>query len=112
MLIVAHTIARIDASVAVRWTTLEVGKSRLAAGAVAALAAALLLTIVKRNFKIQGGSTMSCGPVIVTPSVDSRSYAHLSLPNGLEAVLVHDAEADKAAAALDVRSQRWRVVVA
>ncbi|KAL5340647.1 Metalloenzyme, LuxS/M16 peptidase-like protein [Aspergillus crustosus] len=36
------------------------------------------------------------------PSLDDRSYRVIQLPNKLEALLVHDAETDKAAAALDV----------
>ncbi|KAL2828052.1 Metalloenzyme, LuxS/M16 peptidase-like protein [Aspergillus cavernicola] len=36
------------------------------------------------------------------PSLDDRSYRVVQLPNKLEALLVHDAETDKAAAAMDV----------
>ncbi|KAI1854932.1 hypothetical protein JX265_002571 [Neoarthrinium moseri] len=36
------------------------------------------------------------------PSLDDRSYRVIRLPNQLEALLVHDAETDKASAALDV----------
>ncbi|KAL4914462.1 Metalloenzyme, LuxS/M16 peptidase-like protein [Aspergillus aurantiobrunneus] len=36
------------------------------------------------------------------PSLDERSYRVIQLPNKLEALLVHDAETDKAAAAMDV----------
>ncbi|KAL4805035.1 Metalloenzyme, LuxS/M16 peptidase-like protein [Aspergillus unguis] len=36
------------------------------------------------------------------PSLDDRSYRVIQLPNKLEALLVHDAETDKAAAAMDV----------
>lgn len=36
------------------------------------------------------------------PSLDNREYRVISLGNGLEALLVHDAETDKASAALDV----------
>ncbi|KKK23045.1 hypothetical protein ARAM_006420 [Aspergillus rambellii] len=36
------------------------------------------------------------------PSLDDRSYRVIRLPNKLEALLVHDAETDKAAAAMDV----------
>lgn len=38
----------------------------------------------------------------VRPEVDKLSYQYVKLGNGLQAVLVHDAEADKASAALDV----------
>lgn len=37
-----------------------------------------------------------------TPSLDDRSYRVIRLPNQLEALLVHDAETDKASAAMDV----------
>ncbi|KAI5297254.1 NADPH-cytochrome P450 reductase, partial [Ascosphaera pollenicola] len=36
------------------------------------------------------------------PLVDDRSYRLIRLPNKLEALLVHDAETDKASAAVDV----------
>lgn len=36
------------------------------------------------------------------PSLDTREYRVIRLPNGLEAMLVHDGETDKASAALDV----------
>ncbi|KAI1128510.1 peptidase M16 inactive domain-containing protein [Nemania abortiva] len=36
------------------------------------------------------------------PSLDDRQYRVIQLPNGLEALLVHDPETDKASAALDV----------
>lgn len=37
-----------------------------------------------------------------TPSVDDRSYRVIKLPNQLEVLLVHDADTDKASAAMDV----------
>lgn len=37
-----------------------------------------------------------------TPSLDTRSYRVIRLPNQLEVLLVHDAETDKASAAMDV----------
>jgi len=37
-----------------------------------------------------------------TPSLDDRTYRVIRLPNGLEALLVHDAQTDKASAAMDV----------
>jgi secreted Zn-dependent insulinase-like peptidase len=40
---------------------------------------------------------------IVTPLVDKQQYRLISLPSGLQALLVHDADTDKAAAAMDVR---------
>jgi insulysin len=36
------------------------------------------------------------------PSLDNRSYRVIELGNGLEALLVHDSETDKASASLDV----------
>lgn len=36
------------------------------------------------------------------PSLDDRQYRVVRLDNGLEALLVHDPETDKASAALDV----------
>lgn len=40
---------------------------------------------------------------IAVPDTDDRLYRHLELDNGLSVVLVSDADADKAAASLDVR---------
>jgi insulysin len=37
-----------------------------------------------------------------TPSLDDREYRIVKLPNELEVLLVHDAETDKASAAMDV----------
>jgi insulysin len=37
-----------------------------------------------------------------TPSLDDRAYRVIRLPNRLEALLVHDPQADKASAAMDV----------
>lgn len=36
------------------------------------------------------------------PDLDTRTYRVIQLPNKLEALLVHDAETDKASAAVDV----------
>jgi len=36
------------------------------------------------------------------PQLDDRTYRVIELPNKLEALLVHDAETDKASAAMDV----------
>ena len=41
---------------------------------------------------------------VVKPAVDKLEYRAIKLKNGLKATLVSDAEADKAAAALDVSS--------
>lgn len=45
---------------------------------------------------------MAPPPPFVTPSVDEYSYRLLTLDNGIQALLVHDPETDKAAAACDV----------
>ena len=37
-----------------------------------------------------------------TPALDDRSYRVIRLPNKLEALLVHDADTDKASAAVNV----------
>lgn len=37
-----------------------------------------------------------------TPSLDDRTYRVIRLPNQLEALLVHDAQTDKASAGMDV----------
>ncbi|KAF1813871.1 LuxS/MPP-like metallohydrolase [Eremomyces bilateralis CBS 781.70] len=39
---------------------------------------------------------------IERPELDNRSYRVIKLPNGLEALLIHDPETDKASASLDV----------
>lgn len=39
---------------------------------------------------------------IETPSLDDRRYRVARLPNQLEVLLVHDADTDKASAAMDV----------
>ena len=39
---------------------------------------------------------------LVRPLVDALDYRLLTLPNGLQALLIHDSETDKAAAAVDV----------
>ena len=36
------------------------------------------------------------------PALDTRAYRVIQLPNQLEALLIHDADTDKASAALDV----------
>ena len=38
----------------------------------------------------------------VRPTVDRLQYGQIKLPNGLEAIVVSDKDADKASAALDV----------
>lgn len=46
---------------------------------------------------------LSEGPEVVRPAIDDCAYRLLTLENGLRALLVHDPEAEKAAAACDVR---------
>ena len=41
---------------------------------------------------------------VIAPPLDTRKYRWVQLGNGLEALLIHDAEASKAAAALEVRA--------
>jgi hypothetical protein len=43
------------------------------------------------------------GPINVS-ATDVRSYRAIELANGLQALLIHDAKTDKAAASLDVRA--------
>lgn len=38
------------------------------------------------------------------PSLDTRTYRVIRLPNELEALLIHDPETDKAAASMDVNA--------
>lgn len=45
----------------------------------------------------------AAGPVHL-PKVDTWQYRVINLANGLQAMLVHDSEADKAAASMDVRT--------
>ena len=40
---------------------------------------------------------------IIKSSSDKREYRYLELPNQLRAIIIHDPEGDKAAAALDVK---------
>lgn len=59
-----------------------------------------------RDFESPAGVLRSQPVEIVTdrletPSLDDRQYRVIRLPNNLEALLVHDAETDKASAALD-----------
>lgn len=45
---------------------------------------------------------------IRTPPQNKREYRHVTLSNGLRALLIHDAEAEKAAAALEVRAGHFQ----
>ena len=47
---------------------------------------------------------MNEDPPFEVPAVDEYSYRLLTLPNGIQALLIHDSTADKAAAAVDVRT--------
>ena len=46
---------------------------------------------------------MTTASTIRKPLLDQREYRHVALPNKLEAILISDKNADKAAAAMDVR---------
>ena len=46
---------------------------------------------------------MGAPPPFETPVVDEYEYRLIQLDNGIQALLIHDPEADKAAAAADVR---------
>lgn len=50
-----------------------------------------------RNYEILGKDVQ-----FLKPDLDNRSYRYIQLPNNLKALLIHDPETDKAAAALDV----------
>ena len=53
-------------------------------------------------------STANSSVLVPTKSSgDDRSYRYLVLPNGLQVLLVHDGEADKASAAMDVGVGCW-----
>ena len=45
---------------------------------------------------------------VIKPSLDKLEYRAIKLDNGLNAVLVSDVDADKAAAALDVSNAQFR----
>jgi hypothetical protein len=47
-------------------------------------------------------SPSGAGDLIIKPQTDRYEYRFLKLPNELRVLLVHDAEADKAACAADV----------
>ena len=53
------------------------------------------------------GTTSSSVLVPTKSSGDDRHYRYLVLPNGLQVLLVHDAETDKASAAMDVGVGCW-----
>jgi insulysin len=48
------------------------------------------------------GSVRKIADHLEKPDLDDRSYRVIELPNKLEALLVHDAETDKASASLSV----------
>lgn len=50
----------------------------------------------------KSGQVVRVTDKLETPSLDDRAYRVIRLPNQLEALLVHDAETDKASASLDV----------
>lgn len=53
-------------------------------------------------------SSPAARATIIKPDLDTLEYAVVVLDNGLKAILVHDPEADKAAAALDVSKEGYR----
>ena len=67
------------------------------------LLALALLPLLLSPFARMSEAASSC-PIIL-PKNDKLQYRILELDNGLRAVLVHDPEADKAAASLDVSLQ-------
>ena len=52
---------------------------------------------MSKNYKVLGTDSE-----FLKPDLDDRKYRYIQLPNDLKALLIHDPEADKAAAALDV----------
>lgn len=53
--------------------------------------------LMSKNYKVLGTDSE-----FLKPDLDDRKYRYIQLPNDLKALLIHDPEADKAAAALDV----------
>eukprot|EP00955_Chlamydomonas_euryale_P119013 366570-Chlamydomonas_euryale.AAC.2 len=58
-----------------------------------------------------GGGVPRALSRMVKPANDAMEYRHLKLPNGMVVLLVSDPEADKAAAAMDVRTAALRVCI-
>ena len=61
---------------------------------------------VKHHIKLDGGKQITYEAFegsMEKPLIDKREYKLIRLENGLEALLIHDPEADKASAAMDVR---------
>jgi len=52
---------------------------------------------------VESGQHVTQGPAIIVPDKDKRRFEYFELPNGLQALIISDPEAQKAAAALDCR---------
>jgi len=57
---------------------------------------------IGRQVTMDGDEVKESGPVVVSQQ-DDRIYRHITLSNGLPVMLIHDAESEKASAAMDVR---------
>lgn len=66
--------------------------------------------IMALSFSTPGLAPAPDGVELVRPATDDLLYRFVTLPNGLHALLVSDATADKAAAAVDVSGRRERVL--
>jgi Insulinase (Peptidase family M16) len=61
-------------------------------------------SLIKQRNQILSSLKMSLdSPPFEIPAVDEYAYRLITLDNGIQALLIHDPEADKAAAATDVR---------
>ncbi|OAA58393.1 a-pheromone processing metallopeptidase ste23 [Niveomyces insectorum RCEF 264] len=60
------------------------------------------VAVAPKNAQGKHASVKIITEALQKPSLDDRSYRVIELANGLEALLVHDAETDKASASLDV----------
>lgn len=59
-------------------------------------------TLNSQPQEYSGGAVERLTEQLETPSLDDRAYRVIKLANKLEVLLVHDAETDKASAAMDV----------
>ncbi len=60
------------------------------------------LTTMAEPLNSRGGKVEVLASALEKPLLDTREYRVIKLPNDLEALLIHDPETDKAAAAMDV----------
>lgn len=67
--------------------------------------AGALSPIMELSHSASGLAPATDGAELVRPKTDDHLYRFLTLPNGLRALLVSDATADKAAAAVDVSGE-------